>query len=139
MRYEAVGVTDERDTCDICGKTGLKRVVVLRDDEGEYIYAGTTCAAKPLGRSSREVKAIVENLERAQAAQERADQLRTSYLARHVQRARKAGLHPLSKMAWMLGFGPHGQLGTEEENEESFRRWLLANRWSVMKIERALL
>ncbi len=41
-----VGTTDERDTCDCCGKTDLKRVVVLLDDDNEFVFFGTTCADK---------------------------------------------------------------------------------------------
>lgn len=46
-KIEFVGVTDERNTCDKCGKTHLKRMVVLKID-GEFAFYGTDCAAKAL-------------------------------------------------------------------------------------------
>lgn len=51
-RYIIAGITDERDSCDCCGKTGLKRVVVLLDlDTDEFVFYGTTCADRNTGRS----------------------------------------------------------------------------------------
>ena len=50
-RYIIAGITDERDTCECCGKTGLKRVVVLLDlDTDEFVFYGTTCADRNTGR-----------------------------------------------------------------------------------------
>lgn len=50
-RYIVAGVTDERDTCECCGKTDLKRVVVLLDlDTDEFVFYGTTCADRNTGR-----------------------------------------------------------------------------------------
>lgn len=47
-----VGITDESDACECCGRTRLKRVVVLRRvSDGEVVRYGTTCAAfAQLGR-----------------------------------------------------------------------------------------
>lgn len=42
-----LGISDETNTCDCCGKTGLKRVVVL-DIDGIVVNYGTNCAAKAL-------------------------------------------------------------------------------------------
>ena len=39
-----VGVTDEVTACFCCGKTNLKRTVVLRDAEGQYSFYGSSCA-----------------------------------------------------------------------------------------------
>lgn len=50
-RYIVAGITDERDTCECCGKTDLKRVVVLLDlDTDEFVFYGTTCADRNTGR-----------------------------------------------------------------------------------------
>ena len=50
-RYIVAGITDERDTCECCGKSGLKRVVVLLDlDTDEFVFYGTTCADRNTGR-----------------------------------------------------------------------------------------
>lgn len=44
-----VGITDERDTCELCGKKNLKRCVVLEDtDTHGIVYYGTDCAARVL-------------------------------------------------------------------------------------------
>lgn len=51
--YSIAGITDERDTCDCCGKTGLKRVVVLLDlDTSDFVFFGTTCVARNTGRDT---------------------------------------------------------------------------------------
>ena len=44
-KYNVLGITDELDYCEVCGKRGLKRVVVLQNCEtGEEIHAGCDCA-----------------------------------------------------------------------------------------------
>ena len=48
-RFVVVGVNDERDFCECCGRTGLKRVVWIEDTETQEIkHFGTTCAAAPV-------------------------------------------------------------------------------------------
>jgi hypothetical protein len=66
-RYRLVGVTDERDTCDCCRRTNLKRVVVLHDGD-DYVFFGSHCAARLLGKPVRDVN------HEATAAQRRRDQ-----------------------------------------------------------------
>jgi hypothetical protein len=47
-RYQVIGVNDDVDTCDCCGKTGLKKVVWIEDTEtGVVQHFGTTCALSP--------------------------------------------------------------------------------------------
>ncbi len=47
-KYEVVGVNDDKDSCECCGKQGLKRVVWIRNIEtGEVKHFGTTCATAP--------------------------------------------------------------------------------------------
>ena len=42
-----LGINDDRDFCQCCGKTGLSRVVWIENDEtGEIRHFGTTCATK---------------------------------------------------------------------------------------------
>jgi hypothetical protein len=44
---KVIGMSDDVNTCDCCGKTDLKRTVVLQDNEtGETFHYGTTCATK---------------------------------------------------------------------------------------------
>ncbi len=52
----ALYISDERDTCDCCGKTGLKRVVVMRLDDSSLAYWGTTCASRNSGKDRRTIK-----------------------------------------------------------------------------------
>jgi len=47
-RFKVLGVNDDRDFCECCGKQGLARVVWVEDIEtGEIRHFGTTCAEKP--------------------------------------------------------------------------------------------
>lgn len=47
-RFQVVGINDERDYCECCGKKGLKRVVWVRDTETDEVkHFGTTCANAP--------------------------------------------------------------------------------------------
>ena len=48
-RYKVVGVNDDKDFCECCGRQGLKRVVWIEDTETQEIkHFGTTCAAAPV-------------------------------------------------------------------------------------------
>lgn len=44
---KVLGVNDDVTTCECCGRTGLKKTVVL-DVEGSQLHYGTQCAAKKL-------------------------------------------------------------------------------------------
>lgn len=46
MNAKYVGISDD-DTCEKCGKTNLKRVIVL-NIEGDTVRYGTDCAARAL-------------------------------------------------------------------------------------------
>lgn len=47
-RFQVIGVNDDKDFCECCGKAGLKRVVWINDAEtSEVKHFGTTCATKP--------------------------------------------------------------------------------------------
>jgi hypothetical protein len=59
---EFVGITDERTTCDKCGKTHLKRVVVLKID-GEFVFYGTDCAAKAMSKGAVSAKKMNSTLQ----------------------------------------------------------------------------
>lgn len=68
-RYVAVGITDEWDACDCCGRTNLKRYVVMRDADGEYHRFGTGCAARLEGIPAAEVRREARNAEAAARAE----------------------------------------------------------------------
>lgn len=59
--YKLLGITDETTTCECCGKTNLKSVVVLQMvDGGEIVRYGSQCAAKALrGNGYKGVRADV--------------------------------------------------------------------------------
>lgn len=46
--FKVLGVNDDRNFCECCGKQNLARVVWIENEEtGEIKHFGTTCAAKP--------------------------------------------------------------------------------------------
>jgi hypothetical protein len=56
-QYEFLGTTDERTTCDCCGKSELKSTVAIRNlDTGEDLFFGMTCAARALKLQVAEVR-----------------------------------------------------------------------------------
>ena len=73
---EAIAITDDVTTCDCCGRTDLKRTVVLRSEDGAIRYHGTSCAAIALYGYS---DASVNNRVRKAAIN-----------AQHVEAARRA-------------------------------------------------
>jgi hypothetical protein len=66
IKYFYLGSTDTVNTCDCCGKTGIKRTVVLdtldsdNNQEWNIHYFGTTCAKKALnyGATNHEKRAM---------------------------------------------------------------------------------
>lgn len=58
-----LGHTDERNECECCGRTHLKRTVVIRTvtaTDDTIGYYGTDCAAKLLACKSKRVLALAE-------------------------------------------------------------------------------
>lgn len=51
-----LGTDDSVNTCDCCGKTGLKNTVALLTTDGNEVFYGVTCAARALGIDSKSVK-----------------------------------------------------------------------------------
>lgn len=69
LKVEYFGITDEVDSCDHCGKQGLKKAVMLflLDAEGnreELVYYGTTCAARVLNLRNAQITRAAEDAER---------------------------------------------------------------------------
>lgn len=47
-RFEVLGINEDRDFCECCGKQNLKRVVWIQDNElGEIKHFGSVCATQP--------------------------------------------------------------------------------------------
>lgn len=70
-RFIVLGVNDDQDFCQCCGRNGLKRVVWIEDTETQDVrHFGTTCATQPAkGFPKDEIKkAIAEHTEIQNAA-----------------------------------------------------------------------
>lgn len=59
-RYQFLGVNDDRDFCECCGRVDLKRVVWIEDlEEGTVKHFGTTCAQNPSKAFGNKVAASI--------------------------------------------------------------------------------
>lgn len=48
MKFKVLGVNDDRDTCECCGKSNLKKVVWVENTEtSEVKHFGVNCAQNP--------------------------------------------------------------------------------------------
>jgi CMP-N-acetylneuraminic acid synthetase len=68
-RFLVKGVNDEKDSCECCGRQGLKRVVWIEDTEtNEIKHFGTTCALKPAKgfASDAEIKRAIRDFEHSE-------------------------------------------------------------------------
>jgi hypothetical protein len=64
MTYRAIGIDDSVNTCDCCGKSGLKSTVTMVDDSGEIVHFGSVCASHNSGKDNKTIKnGIVEDLQ----------------------------------------------------------------------------
>lgn len=70
-KYIVRGVNDEKDYCECCGKTGLKKVVWIENVEtSEVMHFGVVCATQPqkgFGVDTEIKRAINEHKEREKA------------------------------------------------------------------------
>lgn len=48
MTFRPIAISDTFTTCDCCGRTGLKKTIVLKDDDDAIRHFGTGCAAKAI-------------------------------------------------------------------------------------------
>ncbi len=68
-RFKVLGVNDDKDFCECCGKTGLKRVVWIEDSEtGKLQHFGVVCAANPAKAFNlqAEIKSAIADYQTAQ-------------------------------------------------------------------------
>lgn len=54
-----LGLCDSVNSCQCCGKQGLKHTVAI-DFDGEILYYGSSCARKPSGLNSKEIKSEIQ-------------------------------------------------------------------------------
>ncbi len=66
-----LGTNADHDTCNRCGKTGLKKVVWLEIDEGAPEPVGCDCAALLLRRSGRKVWSMAQEADHAKKEAEK--------------------------------------------------------------------
>lgn len=53
---KALYVTDDINTCDCCGRAGLKATVAMQLSDGGILYYGRTCAARNSGKSQKQLR-----------------------------------------------------------------------------------
>lgn len=98
--FRVLGITDERDTCDCCGRTGLKATVAIAfDDEPETMFYGRTCAA----RYARVKVSVIDRRVR-EAEQAKRD-------AEHAARQAQADAEDAAYAAWLTAkVGPGARI-----------------------------
>ena len=57
---QLLGITDEITTCDCCGKSKLKKTFVIKDDNGNINYYGSTCYARIMGIKPKDSKIKID-------------------------------------------------------------------------------
>lgn len=62
---KALYITDEVDTCECCGRTGLKATVAMQLSDGGILYYGRTCAARNSGKDQRQIKKEIADNQQA--------------------------------------------------------------------------
>jgi hypothetical protein len=72
MSFKILGVNDDKDFCQCCGKDSLKSVVWIENLEtGEVQHFGSTCATKPakaFGITKSDITKTIRQQEKAEAA-----------------------------------------------------------------------
>ena len=64
--YKVLGISDEVTVCECCGRTNLKKTVVLSNGDGEVRY-GTECAARAMKIKKGDVEKAVRSAEKSKA------------------------------------------------------------------------
>jgi len=70
---QAIGITDQQQVCDCCGKINLNQTVVLRDEYGVTCFFGTVCAARALGFKVKNILDAKKQIRDAIVADRRAE------------------------------------------------------------------
>lgn len=67
-KFRIAAIHDDQDFCNSCGKTNLRRVVLLINDAGDEMNVGTECAARLCSITTKEVKEEVKSLSPSRSA-----------------------------------------------------------------------
>lgn len=107
MRVRYYGITEECLECQHCGRSDLKKTVMLHiiDADGnasELTYFGTTCAAKALGSTAAAVKKAAERAQAYRIA-------RAKELEKILHSSPKY-LENCLKVEWSINVNRHGGL-----------------------------
>lgn len=89
MTSKLLGINDDADTCGVCGKSGLKRVMWIEREDGEIIQMGTTCGARELGMNK--TYSSVEQVAEAYKAREDSRKRKERCLLAAQKEANKMG------------------------------------------------
>lgn len=84
----ALGTDDSVNTCDCCGKTGLKFTVVIELDGGDIAHYGQVCARRNTGKAQRTITSEIKAAEQSRISAARAEFLSSTEYA--AERARFA-------------------------------------------------
>ena len=60
---KALGTDDSINTCDCCGKSGLKFTVVIEKDDGEIVHYGQVCAQRNTGKDRKTIHSEIRQEE----------------------------------------------------------------------------
>jgi len=83
-RFKVLGINDDRDFCEICGKVELKKVVWLEDKEtGEIFHAGVNCAAKKMSVKATEIKKEINAFTKEQKIKARMTYMNSPEMKEH--------------------------------------------------------
>jgi len=64
--FKILGTTDDVTECGVCGRVELRATVAIvaldadGNEDGEPVYAGTSCAARKVGVKSTDIRAAVK-------------------------------------------------------------------------------
>jgi predicted metal-binding protein len=63
-----LGTDDSVNTCDCCGKTGLKFTFAVELDSGEVVHYGSTCVTRHTGKTPAKIASEIAAHEAAEKA-----------------------------------------------------------------------
>lgn len=130
-KYAVKGINDDVDTCEVCGKRGLKRVVWLvelspeGEELGEPMPVGTDCAGRMMGWRFGPKK-IVDKL----------TQMHKEEMERVISAAIKAawrGMVVYQNVHWPLDLAnavARGEMTLQEAQDERVRRFPILGYWN---------
>lgn len=108
MTVTILGTTDAVDSCDCCGRTGLKATVAIRfDDSAEVQHYGRTCAARRVGVPASTIDAGVRSAAAAARAADNAARAERSAAELHEWTTfvhARTGLELIDGIAALGGF-----------------------------------